>query len=69
MKPLDAGEIEPFDLQTDRHLFLQTATVIEKNKSRDSFWPIKVAAFKKQRKIELQVERLYRTARSRLEKQ
>ena len=38
--------MEPFDMQFDIHLFLQTVTVIGRNKSRDSFYPISVAACK-----------------------
>ena len=39
-------DIDAFGIQFDLHLFLQTATVIDQNKSRDSFYPIAVAACK-----------------------
>ena len=33
----DIRAIEPFDMQFEHHLFLQTSTVIHRNKSRDLF--------------------------------
>ena len=51
--------IEPSDLKFDVHLFLQVATVIGWNKSRDLFLVNHGCFLQKQMNIELQVERVY----------
>ena len=46
LKTVSVTPIEAFDLQFDLHLFLQAATVIGQNETRDLFQPITVAACK-----------------------